>query len=471
MVRVRAAASHTRIARRRYAAGTVLAVDASWWFLVVSVWGAGWTLMGLRPPQRPPFLLGVSFFTAWLTTELAVIHLAWQIVATVLFVRAGALDDWPGWLALGICIASWIGLLSVVRGARATDRVFATALEEGLGSGWTDAIDTRWAPAVRRFEWHRVLLPLWMRRKGVHRIRNLTYVEGSRSRRHRLDVYRHPATSPGAPVMLQIHGGAWVIGNKDQQALPLVNHLAARGWVVVAINYRLSPRATWPDHLVDCKRALAWIREHIAEYGGDPDWVAVTGGSAGGHLTTLMGLTANDARFQPGFEHVDTTVRAIVPFYAVFDWTNRFGTRGRRDPMRKFLERYVVKRRYEDEPEAFELASPMHHIRADAPPAMIVHGSVDVLAPIAEARIFVRELRAVSRNPVVYVELTGAQHAFEIFNSIRTLHTIAGVDRFLTWALTVDPPREAAPHGGRQASAGGAAPAASDPTSTARTAR
>ncbi|GIU87411.1 MAG: esterase [Acidimicrobiia bacterium] len=433
-------------------------VDASWWFLAVASWGAAWTLVGLRPPQRPPFLLGISFFTAWLTTELAVIHLAWQVAATVLFVRAGALEAWPGWLALGICIASWAGLVAVVRGARATDRAFAAALDEALGDGWAAAVDARLAPPVRRFEWHRVLLPLWMRRRGVQRVRNLTYVEGSRSRRHRLDVYRHPAAPPGAPVMLQIHGGAWVIGNKDQQALPLVNHLASRGWVVVAVNYRLSPRATWPDHLVDCKRALAWIRAHVAEYGGDPGWVAVTGGSAGGHLATLMGLTANDPRFQPGFEHVDTTVRAIVPFYAVFDWTNRAGIRGPRDPMRRFLERYVVKRRYEDAPEVFAAASPVHRVHRDAPPALVVHGSADVLAPIAEARAFVRALRAVAARPVVYVELSGAQHAFEIFNSIRTLHTIAGVDRFLTWVLTVDPPRAlAAP------AAAGAAGAADPP--------
>ncbi len=109
-----------------------------------------------------------------------------------------------------------------------------------------------------------------------------------------------PTRRPGAPVLLQIHGGAWVIGNKDQQGMPLMYHLADKGWVCVAINYRLSPRATWPDHLVDCKRALAWIREHIAEYGGDPDYVVVTGGSAGGHLTAMMGLTANDPAYQPG---------------------------------------------------------------------------------------------------------------------------------------------------------------------------
>ncbi len=64
----------------------------------------------------------------------------------------------------------------------------------------------------------------------------------------------------------------------------MMHELALRGWVCVAINYRLSPRATWPDHVVDCKRALAWVREHIAEYGGDPAFIAVSGGSAGGHL-------------------------------------------------------------------------------------------------------------------------------------------------------------------------------------------
>ena len=84
--------------------------------------------------------------------------------------------------------------------------------------------------------------------------------------------------------------------NKHEQALPLMNHLAARGWVCVAANYRLSPRATFPDHLIDLKRALAWIREHIAEFGGDPGFVAATGGSAGGHLSSLLSLTAGATR-------------------------------------------------------------------------------------------------------------------------------------------------------------------------------
>ena len=125
-----------------------------------------------------------------------------------------------------------------------------------------------------------------------------------------------------------------MIGSKDQQGLPLMYHLAARGLGVRRDQLPPLARATWPDHLVDCKRALAWIRAHIAEYGGDPDFVVVTGGSAGGHLAAMMGLTANDPEFQPGFEDVDTSVRAMIPFYGVFDWTGTRPLRQRRPARR-----------------------------------------------------------------------------------------------------------------------------------------
>ena len=103
-------------------------------------------------------------------------------------------------------------------------------------------------------------------------------------------------------MLVYIHGGAWVIGDKREQGIPMMHELAQRGWVCVAINYRLSPRATWPAHIVDCKRAVAWVREHIAEYGGDPGFIAVSGGSAGGHLSALLALTPNEPEWQPGFE-------------------------------------------------------------------------------------------------------------------------------------------------------------------------
>ena len=75
----------------------------------------------------------------------------------------------------------------------------------------------------------------------------------------------------------------------------------------------------------DLKLALRWIKEHAAELGGDPDFVAVTGGSAGGHLSALLALSAGEPAFQPGFESFDARVAACVPFYGVYDFTNRFG--------------------------------------------------------------------------------------------------------------------------------------------------
>jgi acetyl esterase/lipase len=446
-------------------------VVVPWLFLVVAIWGALWTLVSFHPPNRPPWLMVVGFFAAWSTTELAPIHIVWQVAATAVFVGLGALRSWPGWVGLGITVVSWLGLGSSVRGALQTDRAFVEALRDALGPDWDRSLEPALARTRRDVGWTRALLPMHFKRRGVRRTRNVQYA-GDRVRRHRLDVYRQPHApgarrGAGAPVLLQIHGGAWMIGRKDQQGLPLMYHLATRGWVCVAVNYRLSPRATWPDHLVDCKRALAWIRDNIAEYGGDPDFVVVTGGSAGGHLAALVGLTPNDARYQPGFEDADTSVQAMIPFYGVFDWT---GSVVPNAGLRDLLERHVVKRRAADVPELFREASPLFHVRPDAPPALVVHGDLDTLAPIEQARAFVAALRATSRAPVAFVELQGAHHAFEVFNSIRTMHTVAGVELFLDWLLDVSAGRDALspPAAGPTCSDRGAPPP-NGPTPTGRT--
>ena len=139
---------------------------------------------------------------------------------------------------------------------------------------------------------------------------------------------------------------------------------AATPGVCFNADYRLSPKATFPDHLVDVKTAIAWIRDHAEEYGIDPDFLAVTGGSAGGHLTALTALTQNDPRYQPGFESADTSVQAAVPFYGVYDFTNRAGTMPSqfRD---WFLQPLIMKAFYDDEPERFREASPLDNLRPD----------------------------------------------------------------------------------------------------------
>jgi acetyl esterase/lipase len=452
---------------------TMLGVSAAGWFLIASIVGLAFTFNALKPRRRPVFLLGFSFFSAWLTTELAVFHLAWQVVGTAAFIAAGALDSWPGYVGLALTCGSWVGLAWIVRVSLGTGAVMDAALGAIATSVTSDAPNGE-AHASATMSWARVLLPS-PRRPGVTKIRNLPYVDDG-NRRHLLDIYR-PARAGGepiigAPVLLQIHGGAWMIGAKEQQGLPLMYQLAQHGWICVAINYRLSPRATWPDHLLDCKLALAWVKEHIGEYGGDPDRIVVTGGSAGGHLTAMLGLTANDARFQPGFESVDTSVRAFVPMYAVYDFTDRDGIRGRRDPLRRSLERHIVKLMRDDHLTDFDLASPMSHVRAGVPPCFVVHGALDTLAPVAEARAFVGMLRAVSTEPVAYAELPGTHHAFDVFPSIRSLQAVDRIERFAAWAVDRDAVdgavnRSAGTSAARAADDAGAR--ASDPTTTPHT--
>jgi len=408
---------------------------ASWLFLAGSVWGAWFTWNAYRPISDRPRLSVLSFFAGWLTTELALHHIAWQAVLTAGFLWLGALAHWPGRIALAVTLLSWAGLVGCLRAAWGSDDVVERALQEGLGPEYRAHIrpDLAAATLAPRIDWREILLPFPVRRPRSERIRDLRYARTA-GQNLLLDVYRSNARLTGCPVLLQVHGGGWVIGSKNEQGLPLMRHLAERGWVCVSADYRLSPGATFPDHLIDLKRAVAWIRTHIAEYGGDPDLLVVTGGSAGGHLASLVALTANQAIYQPGFESVDTSVVACVSFYGVYDFTNRFGV-WRHGGLRDVLERQVMKAALDEAPEAYEAASPVARIHAGAPPFFVIHGARDTLVPVEEARRFCQAFRDTARAPIVYAEIPGAQHAFEIFPSLRTTFVLHGVERFLAHAI------------------------------------
>lgn len=391
----------------------------AWLFLAVSLVGAVFTLNAFMPVRRVPVLFVPSFFGSWLTAELALHHIVWQALSTVLFVAFGALSKWPGIVGMAITAASWIGLLILFHDGRKTREAFQQALSE-----YPQPADAARLPLAQ------LLMPFRFRRRGVKVIRNIKYRKVA-GRHLRLDVAMPERAGRGRPAIMQIHGGAWIIGDKREQGWPLIGHLAANGWVCFNVNYRLSPAATWPDHLADLKYALRWIRQHADEYGVDPGFVAVTGGSAGGHLTAMMALTANDPEYQQGFEDADTTVQAAVPVYGVYDFTNRLGTMLERFRT-QVLEPMIIKAFLEDEPDKFQRASPIDRVHPDAPPFLIVHGDRDTLAPVEDARLFAERLRDTSRSDVVYAELPGAQHAFDIFASPRTARMLDGTLRFLT---------------------------------------
>lgn len=373
------------------------------------------------------------FGTALLATELAWIWLPLQVLIAWLLSLGGALNSGLGSFALFILATTWLGLVwSIWMSAKAGATVEA-ALAKDLGPDYRNQIPPLIQKSMRQSvsfkDWCK---PLSMRRADVELIRHIPY--GPAGVRQQLDIYR-PRYLPegGCPVLLQIHGGAWMLGDKGSQALPLMYHLASRGWICVAANYRLSPSVGFPTHLLDCKAALCWIRENGSEYGMNPDFVAVTGGSAGGHLAALMGLTANRTELQPENPDTDTSIQACVPFYGVYDLMVRYKQHPNRQVYQRFLTGKVMHETAQDNPELWDLASPVAKIHADVPPFMVLHGTHDSLAVVNEGRVFSRKLREASKQPVVYVEMPGAEHAWEAVHSLRTEHTVDGVHRFLEW--------------------------------------
>ncbi|WP_253861581.1 alpha/beta hydrolase [Mycobacterium asiaticum] len=395
---------------------------------LVSILGLLFTANGYRPWAKRGYGAGYAFAFGLFASELPVQSLAVHFSALAALSRRLS-TRWLvfSWLLSGV---SWLGLLALGRIGRSANEPLTAALDAGLGPGRrTDGGDLWQQPppegATAKKPGAARMLRIW--RDYAHDA-DISY--GEFGSRNHLDIWRRPDLdrSGKAPVLLQVHGGAWMVGNKRGQAHPLMSHLAELGWVCVSINYRLSPRSTWPDQIADVKRAIGWVKEHIAEYGGDPEWIAITGGSAGGHLSSLAALTPNEPLFQPGFEEVDTRVQAAVPFYGFYDFTRDDAVH---PMMPSMMGKRVFKMSRADIAEPFRLASSITHISEDAPPFFVLHGTNDSLIPVEQARSFTARLREVSRQPVVYAELPCAQHAFDIFGSPRAAHAAVAVEQFL----------------------------------------
>ncbi|MCV7245536.1 alpha/beta hydrolase [Mycobacterium mantenii] len=396
--------------------------------LVVTAVTAASTLNGYRPLARRGFPSLYSWMFGLVVTELPLQTLVTQLGGLALTARRlNRPVRIVAWIVAGISAA---GLLNFSRAGHRATVPLNEALDSGLGADrLTDSASLWRRPTGSGTAKTPGLLRMLRIYRDYAHDSNISYGEFGSA--NHLDIWRRPDLDPSgkAPVLFQIPGGAWTTGNKRGQAHPLMSHLAELGWICVAVNYRHSPRNTWPDHIVDVKRALAWVKEHIAEYGGDPEFIAITGGSAGGHLSALAALTPNDPQFQPGFEDVDTRVQAAVPFYGIYDFTQFDETL--HPTMPGLLVKSIIKQKPSTHLQIFEAASPVNHVHSDAPPFFVLHGRNDSLAYVEQARAFVEQLRQKSNQPVLYAELPFTQHAFDIFGSARAGHTAVAVAQFL----------------------------------------
>ena len=373
------------------------------------------TALAIRP-RRPAHSSpsNMSFFFGFLVNELPFFAFSWVLSATVLAATEGDLDTPIGLAALGLAVLTTGALPIVAKRGLAAAPAVERAMDEGLGTDWRAAIGPDAAARLRRRRpWARILVwqfPIF--RRDVERVANIRY--GDAGKWNLLDVYRPRARPPDGPTLVYLHGGAFRSGRKNLEARPLIYRLASQGWVCISANYRLSPPATFPDHLIDVKQVIAWVREHGPDYGADPDVVFLAGSSAGGHLAMTAALTPNDPAFQPGFERVDTSVTAAVCLYGYY---------GSLDG--------------DEQPPS----TPHAYVHPDAPPCFVTHGDQDTIVLVDDAREFVEALRRTSSSAVVYAELPGAQHVFDLFHSIRFESVIDGVEGFAAWVTS----RTAAP--------------------------
>lgn len=343
------------------------------------------------------------------------------------------LEPLGGFLAMGLWARGYAGDFVAAASRRREHRCADTV------AAVTGGLDGVLAPADLAGPWPRPapVAPVFNSgayRKRVHRVA----VRYGDQPGQLLDVWRRSDLTEAAPVLIFVPGGAWVFGSRKLQDHALMSHLAELGWVCLSIEYRTSPKHRWPRQLIDVKTAIAWARANVDQFGGDHNFVAVAGCSAGGHLAALAGLTPHDEGIDSKVgSGADTAVDAVVSVYGRYDWEDR--STAERVRFMGFLERVVVQRSQAARPEVYRAASPVARVHAEAPPFLVIHGTSDFLIPVAEARTFVERLRSTSRKPVAYIELPGATHGFDLTDGARTGTVVNAIGLFLSHVYRVRP--------------------------------
>ena len=273
---------------------------------------------------------------------------------------------------------------------------------------------------------------------GVRMERDLAYIEGG-DEAQRLDLYL-PTQAPEKPLPLivHIHGGGWRGGSKYPCSfVGMVN----RGYVVASIEYRFSQKAVFPAQIQDCQAAIRWLRGNSKQFSIDPERIGVIGGSAGGHLSALVGTAGGAKAFPPIGGHLDQSdcVQCVCDIFGPANFAtvmqqaaadsnvrNIFKFNSDSDPYSLLIGDHLEKN-----PEKTAAVSPVHYITPDDPPMLILHGTHDALVPYAQSVELEAALKA-QNVPAWLQTLPGAGHGGGAFTKPNVLNLVNNFfDRYL----------------------------------------
>jgi acetyl esterase/lipase len=238
----------------------------------------------------------------------------------------------------------------------------------------------------------------------------------------KLDLYlpEKPSDKP-LPLIVHIHGGGWIGGNKFP--CPVAG-MVTKGYAVASVEYRFSQKAIFPAQIQDCQAAIRWLRAHAKQYNFDTEHLGVIGGSAGGHLSALVGTSGGKKTFAPigGNEEQSDKVQAVCDIFGPADFStvvqqaaddknvkNIFAFNTPADPYSS-----LIGTKLDDKPKA-DAVSPVHYVSKDNPPFLIFHGTHDTLVPLAQSEEFAAALKETGIE-VWLQKLPGSGHGGPAFS-------------------------------------------------------
>jgi acetyl esterase/lipase len=242
-------------------------------------------------------------------------------------------------------------------------------------------------------------------------LQDLPYTPQGRNHNQILDLLLPTSASKEhkVPLIVWIHGGAWCRGDKKETPSQF---FARAGYAIASIDYRLTDEARFPAQVEDCKAAIRWLRAHADEYNFDSNRIGIFGGSAGGHLVAMLGLTGDDKEFDDTGSHRDLSskVQAVCDWCGPADLTTFVKQAGKHYCLDREMQKFLGGK-LEDNRELALKASPISYVTPNAPPFLIMHGDADEMVPYAQSEQLVEALKK-AHDDVQFITIKGGGHAF-----------------------------------------------------------
>jgi acetyl esterase/lipase len=251
--------------------------------------------------------------------------------------------------------------------------------------------------------------------KGIMVEKYITYYRAP-EKDLKLDIYWHGGTKEALPLIIWVHGGAWMEGNKESGKI-IADEFLPRGYNVASISYRLSHDAIFPAQIIDCKAAVRWLRANADRYNIDPDRFGVWGSSAGGHLVSMLGTTSEVREWDAfgDYQGVSSEVQAVCDFYGPTDFLRMNDEPGSMDhDAPDSPESSLIGAPIQDNPELVSRANPITYINGNEPPFLIIHGDKDSLV-IHSQSVYLEKALVENKIEVKLVILQGSGHGGQAF--------------------------------------------------------